>query len=275
MRSKWKRILLVWLFLLIFVPALLLVLKERSRASCLKPDTCLSGEFRRQELHPEVYDRICKLAGDSGKFGEILTASMLNGGFAPREVSSDSEPYLKYKPEEFYQLQSCYEAIWADIACFPIPSDEITYEDSWLSKRSYGGERFHEGTDLFGRVEAPGYYPVISMTDGVVEQKGWLPLGGYRIGIRSAHNGYFYYAHLSEYEKEFKTGDTVMAGDILGYMGNTGYGEEGTVGQFPVHLHLGIYIQTPFQEELSVNPYWVLRAMEKKNKKVYILMRNF
>lgn len=264
MHSKWKKILLICLFLLIFIPALLLMIKERSRASRLKADTCQSEAFRRQELYPEVYQQICRLAGEGGKFGEILTASMLNGDLAPGEASPDSEAYLKYKPEEFYQLQSCYEAIWADIACFPIPSDEISYEDSWLSARNYGGERFHEGTDLFGRVKEPGYYPVVSMTDGVVEQKGWLPLGGYRIGIRSAHGGYFYYAHLSEYEKDFQTGDAVLAGDILGYMGNTGYGEEGTIGKFPVHLHLGLYIRTPFQEEVSVNPYWVLRAMEKK-----------
>ena len=104
---------------------------------------------------------------------------------------------------------------------------------------------------------------MISMTDGTVEQIGWLPLGGYRIGIRSDHGGYFYYAHLSEYERDFREGEQIEAGDILGYMGNTGYGAEGTVGQFPVHLHLGIYINTSSGEELSVNPYWVLRAIHK------------
>ena len=52
------------------------------------------------------------------------------------------------------------------------------------------------------------------------------------------------------------------AGQLLGYMGDTGYGEEGTTGQFAVHLHLGIYIQTSHYQELSVNPYWVLKAAE-------------
>ena len=92
----------------------------------------------------------------------------------------------------------------------------------------------------------------------------WLPLGGYRIGIRSPHGGYFYYAHLSGYEANIRKGQTVAAGDILGYMGNTGYGSEGTRGKFPVHLHLGIYIEVPFQKELSVNPYWLLKIFEKK-----------
>ena len=46
-------------------------------------------------------------------------------------------------------------------------------------------------------------------------------------------------------------------------MGDTGYGEEGTRGKFAVHLHLGIYIRTEEYEELSVNPYWVLRWAEE------------
>ena len=108
---------------------------------------------------------------------------------------------------------------------------------------------------------------MISMTDGKIEKIGWLPLGGYRIGIRSPHGGYFYYAHLASYEKYFQTGETVEAGQILGFMGDTGYGEEGMSGKFPVHLHLGIYINPQGKEELSVNPYYVLQAMEKKVKK--------
>ena len=52
-----------------------------------------------------------------------------------------------------------------------------------------------------GRVSQSGFYPVISMTDGKIEKIGWLSLGGYRIGIRSPHGGYFYYAHLASYEK--------------------------------------------------------------------------
>ena len=48
-----------------------------------------------------------------------------------------------------------------------------------------------------------GWYSVISVSDGVVEKIGWLPQGGYRIGIRSANGVYFYYAHLAEYAKKF------------------------------------------------------------------------
>ena len=55
------------------------------------------------------------------------------------------------------------------------------------------------------------------------------------------------------------------AGELIGYMGDTGYGKtEGTRGNFDVHLHVGIYIKTDHNEEMSVNPYWILKWLEKR-----------
>jgi hypothetical protein len=50
-------------------------------------------------------------------------------------------------------------------------------------------------------------------------------------------------------------------------MGDSGYGKEGTVGQFDVHLHLGIYVDAD-GKEMSVNPYWILKLLEK-NRTIY------
>ena len=99
------------------------------------------------------------------------------------------------------------------------------------------------------------------ITDGIVEKMGWLEQGGYRIGIRSKAGAYFYYAHLDTYAPELKIGDSVTAGQLLGFMGDSGYGSEGTIGQFDVHLHLGIYVPSE-SCEISVNPYWILRILE-------------
>lgn len=136
-----------------------------------------------------------------------------------------------------------------------------------MFERTYGGQRGHEGTDLMPPENIAGYYPVVSMTDGVVEKIGWLPKGGWRIGIRSPSGGYFYYAHLDSYSRSYGVGDRISAGEVLGTMGDTGYGEEGTRGKFAVHLHLGIYIHTEEYEELSVNPYWVLRWAEQMRER--------
>ena len=120
------------------------------------------------------------------------------------------------------------------------------------------------GIDIMAENNVSGYYPVISVTDGVVENMGWLEKGGYRVGIRSNSSGYFYYAHLSSYAG-IKKGDKIKAGTLLGYMGDTGYGKvEGTSGNFAVHLHFGIYIATKNYSELSVNPYTVLKYLEAK-----------
>ena len=99
-----------------------------------------------------------------------------------------------------------------------------------MEERTYGGKRGHEGTDLMPPTNQRGFYPVFSATAGTVEHMGWLQKGGWRIGIRSEQGGYFYYAHLSEYASGMEEGKTVEAGEMLGYMGDSGYGEEGTVG---------------------------------------------
>lgn len=180
--------------------------------------------------------------------------------------------YLEKQEEEYQKLVEAYRAVIADIVYFPIPKSsnikaaEIYYSDSWGSERIYkDASHVHEGCDIMAGNNERGYFPIVSMTDGVVERIGWLEKGGYRIGIRSPNGGYFYYAHLYRYAEEWKEGDIVRAGDLIGFMGDSGYSKvEGTVGNFAVHLHLGIYIQTEHYQEQSVNPYWILRYFEER-----------
>lgn len=185
-------------------------------------------------------------------------------------------------PVEKFQEKGCspremrlYLDFWKDLQYFPVAGNRkgkaevFSFADTWHEKRSYGGEHFHEGCDIFGACKESGYYPVVSMTDGVVEKIGWLPLGGWRIGVRSPGGGYFYYAHLSAYAKDFAKGDLVKAGEVLGLLGDTGYGEEGTTGKFLPHLHLGIYVQTDKEDEYALNPYPVLQFLRKKQKNFF------
>ena len=274
MKREFQKQLILLVFLLLVLTALLNFIRQRSRASLLNADTCFTEDFREQALSPRLYAQLEKETRTDGEFADFLTATMLNERFYPKKLSYDNHPYLRFKKDDYIFLKDCYSAVWSDLETFPIPAragkmiqEEISYENTFGAKREFGGNRTHEGCDLFGRISEPGFYPVISMTSGSVAKIGWLPLGGYRIGIRAPHGGYFYYAHLASYEKSFQIGEQVEAGQILGYMGNTGYGEEGTLGRFPVHLHLGIYIESRTKEELSVNPYYILQTMEKKAKK--------
>ena len=138
---------------------------------------------------------------------------------------------------------------------FPLPRGcGYTYEDSWGAARSFGGERNHEGIDI---IVAKGT-PVYSACAGTVTKKGWLTLGGWRIGIEDENGIYYYYAHLSSYGN-FEVGDTVRAGDILGYVGSTGYGPEGTDNVLIPHLHFGMY-----ENDVAFNPYMFLKAWKLK-----------
>lgn len=239
-----------------------------------------SEAFREMKVEPKQLEEIAAAASEHGiSFSQYLAAVMALERFslAGKQVPDDGKILrvrkilLERKQEPYQRLSDAYEKIFEDLACFPVPKtsregskQQIFFEDGYGEARGYGGKRSHEGIDLFGGKTEEGFYLVQSVTDGVVEKVGWLPLGGYRIGVRSIRGGYFYYAHLSSYAKEYREGDRVSAGEILGYMGSTGYGPEGTRGKFPVHLHFGIYIQTPHHQELSINPYPILKLLTKK-----------
>lgn len=184
----------------------------------------------------------------------------------------DTNPlFCKMVPEHLFK--NCYEVYYSlcsELKNFPLAIDKdkkmsetLPYENSWAEKRTYGGDRKHEGTDIFAANNKRGYYPVLSVCDGTVENIGWLNLGGYRVGIRGSDGAYYYYAHLAGYAEGIKKGKQVKAGEVLGTMGDTGYSEvEGTTGNFDVHLHFGIYVNKG-KEEISYNPYYLLRALEQ------------
>ena len=113
------------------------------------------------------------------------------------------------------ELQKIENTINRELKYFPVEKSyiqEIKYCDSWYGERTYGGDRVHEGTDIMDIRNEPGRIPVISMTDGVVRNMGWLTLGGWRIGIESEGGIYYYYAHLYSYAAGLKPGDPVYAG---------------------------------------------------------------
>lgn len=242
----------------------------------LKSDFITTDEFRKMDAPDVSLSEIQEEAANSKiTVGELIAFYMCDGGkgdkrdiaYKKDEIKNFKLLYKKKQSENFTKLASACEAVYEDLEVFPVAKcklgdKDVSYADSWFGERTFGGERRHEGTDIMATVNERGVYPVLSMTEGVIEKIGWLKLGGYRVGIRSPHGGYFYYAHLAAYSREYKVGDKVEAGELIGYMGDSGYGEEGTVGAFDVHLHIGIYINDPEGNEISVNPYNILKSME-------------
>lgn len=164
------------------------------------------------------------------------------------------------------ECRAALQNVENEVVYYPVPESTLDHSlttsciDTWMAERKYGGKRGHEGCDIMADRKERGRYPVVSITDGVITNLGWLDKGGYRVGITTDSGTYYYYAHLDSYSN-VKKGDYVKAGELLGYMGDSGYGKEGTVGKFPVHLHMGIYFYKD-GKEVSVNPYYVLRALE-------------
>lgn len=242
-------------------------------------DIAENVKFRRMNISEKNYAYLKALSQeDDEKFFSYLTSLMLVNDFdllnrsaltfSKRKLEQIKKKQMSLREDAFLQLSASYQAVFSDMEYFPVaalPEEKNagwSYVDSWGFERTYGGKRTHEGCDIMADINESGLYPIVSSTDGVVEKIGWLEKGGYRIGIRSPKGGYYYYAHLSSYAKDFSVGDEVKAGALLGTMGDTGYGSVGTSGKFPVHLHFGIYFDGENGNEVSVNPYYVLKIYE-------------
>ena len=140
------------------------------------------------------------------------------------------------------------------------------YED-FGNRRSYGFARRHLGNDLMGALGTP----IIAVESGTVEALGWNQYGGWRIGIRSDDRlRYYYYAHLRKdtpYVEGLEIGQHVSAGDVIGFMGRTGYSARENVNNIDtVHLHFGLQLvfeesQKECDSEIWVDVYDIVRLL--------------
>lgn len=269
-RERIRRILFVFLAAF-FCQIGLHEIYEEGKSERLHANTVQTAAFRRQYVTEEMESYIQKAEDPGRDLGIYWLETKFGYETFPWQISGETfqEREKRWKRNPFYKsYRTTCRAIWNAVEYFPIPESEkpgrkfVSFADSWMEERNYGGKRGHEGTDLMAGENVRGLYPIISITDGTVAKIGWLEKGGNRIGIWTEAGAYFYYAHLDSYAN-LKVGDQVKAGQLLGFMGDTGYGEAGTKGMFPVHLHLGIYIY-PDGTEMSINPYAILKYAEQK-----------
>ncbi len=147
----------------------------------------------------------------------------------------------------------------------------FSHYDDFGNARSYGYKRVHLGNDLMGAIGTP----IIAVEGGIVEACGWNQYGGWRIGIRSFDGKrYYYYAHLRKdrpYAKDMCEGKVVKAGEVIGYLGMTGYSVKENVNNINVpHLHFGMQLIFDESQKEGVNQIWIdvynIINFLKKNK---------
>lgn len=146
--------------------------------------------------------------------------------------------------------------------------------DDFGTGRSYGFKRRHLGHDMMGSVGTP----IIAVEGGTVEALGWNQYGGWRIGIRSRDGKrYYYYAHLRKdfpFNKSLKIGSTVKPGDVIGYMGRSGYSlNENTNNIRQTHLHIGLQLifdesQKECNSEIWIDIYPIILLLHRNRSEV-------
>jgi murein DD-endopeptidase MepM/ murein hydrolase activator NlpD len=213
----------------------------------------------------EYVQRVLELA-EAYRNGEPIPYVAESGGYCPAPVVGADH---RASPE--------VEVTGNRSAVFPLPARYMdSYTNDWGAPRPNGG---HEGTDIF----APEGTPVYSITDGIVrpvsghESGWWNYLGGWvamievTAGVGPIRRGdVFYYAHLVD-RPPLEFGQRVRAGDLIGYVGHTGYSSvPGTLGPFDPHLHLGWYVNDTRAEAPSgaKNPYPLLEWLRQNGGRV-------
>ena len=152
----------------------------------------------------------------------------------------------------------------------------FSHYDDFGNSRSYGFKRTHLGNDLMGSIGTP----IVAVESGTIEHIGWNQYGGWRLGIRSTdRKRYYYYAHLRKdhpYAEGIVEGCSVKAGDVIGYLGMTGYSIKENVNNINVpHLHFGmelIFDESQFDSpnEIWIDVYQIIEFLKKNRSEVYM-----
>lgn len=150
----------------------------------------------------------------------------------------------------------------------------FSHYDDFGNSRSYGFKRKHLGNDLMGNIGTP----IIAVESGIIEALGWNQYGGWRVGIRSFDGKrYYYYAHLRKnhpYNNTLAEGQVVYAGDVIGYLGMTGYSTNENVNNINTpHLHFGMQLifdesQRESNNEIWIDVYAIINLLQKNRSAV-------
>ena len=228
-----------------------------------------------QEKHLSWIDILalaaCRTGGKCGLSAVKKAASELKGNASPEELLGDLYQYYDYYHTAFtaalgglvgsyaIEVDGQWKATYGLKAFSPIAAGYgFSHCDDFGVSRSFGFKRKHLGHDMMGSQGTP----IVAVEGGVVEAMGWNRYGGWRIGIRSFDGKrYYYYAHLQKdhpFADGLWEGDTVQAGDLIGFMGRTGYSDkENTNNIETVHLHFGLQLIFDESQKECLSEIWI------------------
>ena len=237
-----------------------------------------------QEQHLSWIDILALAAANTGgKCGltSVKKATeILEKGFDPTILSESMKKAYAYYHEAYtavlgglvgnYAIEKDgqLEARYGLKAFSPIAAGYgYSHCDDFGVSRSFGFHRKHLGNDLMGGLGTP----IVAVEGGVIEAMGWNRYGGWRIGIRSFDSKrYYYYAHLQKdhpFAEGLQEGDMVAAGQLIGFMGRTGYSDKENVNNIEtVHLHFGMELvfdesQKECNSEIWIDVYNIVRLL--------------
>ena len=248
-------------------------------------------ETAEQEKHISWIDILalagCRTGGKCGLAAVKKAAAELKSDKSPTELAGDAGKYYDYYHEAYsavlggflgsyeIRLPKGTKAAYGLKAFSPIAAGYgYSHSEDFGNARSFGFARKHLGHDLMGSLGTP----VVAVEGGVVEALGWNRYGGWRIGIRSFDGRrYYYYAHLQKdrpFAEGLAVGDQVQAGDVIGFMGRTGYSDKENVNNIEtVHLHFGMQLifeesQKECLSEIWIDAYDIVRLLENHRSSV-------
>ena len=170
-------------------------------------------------------------AGEAGQPPQHIASADRGTVTLEQEIARDGTYILRIQPELLRGGTLTIGQRTTAALTFPVSGRTVAAVRSVFGDPRDGDSREHHGIDIF----APRNTPVVAAADGFVSHVGTSNLGGNIVWVWDARRGQSqYYAHLER--QAVTTGARVKAGDVVGYVGNTG-----NARTTAPHLHFGIY----------------------------------
>ena len=248
-------------------------------------------ETKEQEKHISWIDALslaaCRTGGKCGLASVKKAVNDLKGDKSPQELLGDTYQYYSYYHQAYsavlggllgsyaVEINGQWKTAYGLKAFSPIAAGYgYSHCSDFGNSRSFGFARKHLGNDLMGSLGTP----IVAVEGGVVEAMGWNRYGGWRIGIRSFDSKrYHYYAHLQKdkpFAEDMYVGKIVQPGDVIGFMGRTGYSDKENVNNIEtVHLHYGMQLifdesQKECNSEIWIDVYPIVRLLSQHRSSV-------